>query len=437
MKQLFSVFSVGRVVDLERKTSGSAEENGCCLMQGIHQVEVHFPLIKLNYTLLLIPLYLVLPFISKQQTMNKPITRRKVVKTLSLGSAALLSSPANLLSACSTKPQKRGLGVALVGLGYYSTDLLAPALQQTKHCYLAGVVTGSPDKAESWKRQYNLPAKNIYNYSNFDSIANNPDIDVVYVVLPPSMHHEYVIRAAKAGKHVWCEKPMAVSSKECQEMIDACRTADRSLAIGYRLQHEPTTQEYRRIVQQQLLGKVQKVSCAAGYRESRTDHWKQKKELGGGVLYDMGVYAIQGARFGAGAEPVAVVSAQTSASRPEVYKNGLDETTIATLEFPGGVIADIKTSFAENVNFLDVTFEKGLLHVSPYQPYAGIRAKSPLGEIYHDYNVPFQQAKQMDDDALAIVQKKPMLVPGEEGLRDIRIVEAIYQSAATGQRVVL
>jgi glucose-fructose oxidoreductase len=251
------------------------------------------------------------------------------------------------------------------------------------------------------------------------------------------MHREYVVRAAAAGKHVWCEKPMAPTAKECQEMIDACKKANRSLAIGYRLQHEPTTQAWRRIVQQKQLGAIQKLSCAAGYRDNRTDHWKQKREMGGGVLGDMGVYAIQGARMGAGMEPVAVVMAQTSTSRPEIYKNGLDETVVATLEFPGGVMADIKTSFAENVNFLDAMFEKGVLKVSPLQSYAGVRAHSPLGEIYHDYQVPFQQAKQMDDDALAIVQKKPVIAPGEEGLRDIRIVEAIYQSAATGQRVAL
>jgi len=367
--------------------------------------------------------------------MRTPVSRREVVKALSLSGAGLFLSPASLLSAC--RPQKRGLGVALVGLGYYSTDLLAPALLQTKNCYLAGIVTGSPSKAETWKRQYNIPDKNIYNYSNFNDIANNADIDIVYVVLPPSMHHEYVIRAAAAGKHVWCEKPMAITEKECREMIDACSKAKKSLAIGYRLQHEPTTQAYRRIIREKQLGAVQKVNCAAGYYDDRTNHWKQKKEMGGGVLYDMGVYAIQGARFGAGDEPVAVVSAKTSTTRPQVYKNGLDETTEAVLEFPGGVLATIKTSFGENINHLNVAFEKGELKVSPYQPYSGVRAKSPLGEIYNDYSVPWQQAKQMDDDALAITGGKPMLVPGEEGLRDIRIVEAIYKSAATGQRVKL
>jgi glucose-fructose oxidoreductase len=362
-------------------------------------------------------------------------SRRRVIKTIAAGTGMLILSPQSLFS-CNRRNKDR-LGVALVGLGYYSTDLLAPALQQTKHCYLAGIVTGTPSKAETWKKKYNIPDKNIYNYQNFDTIANNPDIDVVYVVLPPSMHKEYVIRAANAGKDVWCEKPMALTETECRDMVNACHSNKKSLAIGYRLHHEPNTQEYRRIVNQKLLGKVTKLSCAAGYRENRTDHWKQKKEMGGGVLYDMGVYSIQGARLGTGMEPVAVVSAQTIATRPEIYQNGLDEVTTATLEFPGGVLADIKTSFAENINFINITCEKGEIKLSPYSSYSGLNGSSPLGVINNRYDVPWQQAKQMDDDALSIMNKKPMLVPGEEGLRDIRIVEAIYKSASTKQRVTL
>lgn len=360
-------------------------------------------------------------------------SRREVLKTLATGSAALYLTPNILLAA--TRPKKEKLGVALVGLGYYSTDLLAPALQQTKYCYLAGIVTGTPAKAEAWKAKYNIPDKNIYNYGNFDQIANNPDIDVVYVVLPPSMHKEYVIRAANAGREVWCEKPMAMTAAECQEMIDTCKKNKKSLAIGYRLHHEPNTQEYTRIVNNSLLGKVKGVECAAGYRENRTDHWKQKKEMGGGVLYDMGVYAIQGARLGTGKEPIAIVSATTSTTRPEIYKNGLDETTVAKLEFPGGVFADIKTSFGENINFLNIACEKGDIKMEPYSGYNGLQGSSPLGTIRFPYDVPWQQAKQMDDNSLSIMNKKPMLVPGEEGLRDIRIVEAIYKCAGSRQRV--
>jgi len=362
-----------------------------------------------------------------------PTSRRTVLKALSLGGATALFSPHTLLSA--TLPQKDRLGVALVGLGYYSTDLLAPALQQTKNCYLAGIVTGTPAKAKEWKKKYNIPDKSLYNYQNFDTIANNPDIDVIYVVLPTSMHREYVVRAANAGKHVWCEKPMAMTVQECQAMIDTCRKNKQTLAIGYRLQHEPNTQAYRQIIKDKKLGDVKKVNCAAGYQESRTDHWKQKKEMGGGALYDMGVYAIQGARLGTGREPIAIAKANTTTNRPEIYKNGLDETTTATLEFPGGVTAEIKTSFAENINFLNITCAKGEINMSPYSAYSGLKGNSPLGAIHHPYETPWQQAKQMDDDAMSILKRRPMLVPGEEGLRDIRIVEAIYKAASSGQRV--
>jgi glucose-fructose oxidoreductase len=358
-------------------------------------------------------------------------SRRHALKTLALGSSLALVNPLQLLA----RSRKEKIGVALVGLGYYSTDLLAPALQQTEHCYLAGIVTGTPSKAEAWKEKYQLPEKNIYNYENFDRIADNPDIDVVYVVLPPSMHAEYTIRAANAGKHVWCEKPMAVTSKECQRMIDACKKNKVQLTIGYRLHHEPNTQEYRSIVRQNKLGSVNYVDCAAGYRENRTDHWKQKKEMGGGVIYDMGVYSIQGARLGTNREPVAVVSASAISTRPEIYKDGLADVVTAKLEFPDGIFADIKTSFAESVNFLTIQCAEGNIEMQPYSAYAGVKGKSPLGVINHPYQVPWQQAKQMDDDALAILENKAPLVPGEEGLRDIAIVEAILKSAEKGKRV--
>jgi glucose-fructose oxidoreductase len=373
---------------------------------------------------------------STEQLENSPSTsRRNVIKSITAGGAALMLSPHSLLAA--TSKQKTRLGVALVGLGYYSTDLLAPALQQTKNCYLAGIVTGTPSKAETWKQKHNIPDKNIYNYQTFDQIANNNDIDVIYIVLPPSMHKEYVIRAANAGKHVWCEKPMAISEAECKAMIDACNANKKKLSIGYRLQHEPNTQAWRKIVNQKSLGKISKVSCGAGYVDNRTNHWKQNKALGGGVMYDMGVYPIQGVRMGSGMEPIAILSAKTSTTRPEIYKNGLDETAIATLEFPGGVLGDIKTSFGEGINFLNITCEKGEIKMAPYSSYAGLKGSSPLGEINTPYQVPWQQAKQMDDDALALMQNKPMLVPGEEGLRDIRIVEAIYKCASSGERVKL
>src|SRR5688500_10760782 len=227
------------------------------------------------------------------------INRRKFFEQTAAGIAGLALSQqafANIIV-----PQKKErLGVALVGLGYYSTDLLAPALQLTQKCSLAGIVTGTPSKAEKWKQQYNIADKNIYNYESFDSIANNPDIDVIYVVLPPSMHAEYTIRAARAGKHVWCEKPMAPSVAECKNMIGACNENKVKLSIGYRMHHEPNTQRIIKFRKDLTYGKVLNASAMAGYVDPRTDHWKQKKNMGGGVMGDMGVYPLNAVRYSTG-----------------------------------------------------------------------------------------------------------------------------------------
>jgi glucose-fructose oxidoreductase len=331
--------------------------------------------------------------------------------------------------------QKTRLGIALVGLGYYSTDLLAPALKETKHCYLAGIVTGSPEKAERWKQQHNIPDKNIYNYQNFDQIANNPDIDVVYVVLPPSMHAEYVIRAANAGKHVWCEKPMAMTVKECQSMIDACKKNKVSLAIGYRMQHEPNTQKIIQFGKEKKYGKIIKVTAAAGYFDGRTNHWKQIKSLGGGSMYDMGVYPLNAARYSTGEEPV-YVTAQQSTTRPEIYKE-VDETMKFQLEFPSGATAECETSFGKNMNSLLVNAANGWYKLDPFSAYNGVQGETSDGIKLPPAitRVPGEQIKQMDDDALAILNKQPMLAPGEEGLKDIRVVEAVYRSVRENSRV--
>ncbi len=330
--------------------------------------------------------------------------------------------------------KKERLGVALVGLGYYSTDLLAPALQLTEKCYLAGIVTGTPSKAEAWKKQYKIPDKNIYNYDNFDSVANNPDIDVIYIVLPPSMHAEYTIRAAKAGKHVWCEKPMAVTEAECKSMIDACNQNKVKLSIGYRMHHEPNTQQIMKWAKSKPYGNIITVSAAAGYFDPRTDHWKQKKAMGGGVMGDMGVYPLNAARYATGLEPISV-SATASTTRPEIYKEVV-ETMVFDLEFPGGITAHCETSYGKSMNDLMVNCKNGWYKLSPFQAYNGINGETSDGK---KLNTPInnEQAKQMDDDAIAIMNNKPMLVPGEEGLKDIRIVEAVYRSANEKRRVTI
>ena len=360
-------------------------------------------------------------------------TRRIFLKN-TLGSLAALSIASHEFPSLLLPKKKEKLGVALVGLGYYSTDLLAPGLQLTKYCSLTGIVTGSPDKAKRWHQQYNIPAKNIYDYKSFDSIANNPDIDIVYIVLPPSMHKEYVIKAANAGKHVWCEKPMAVTAAECKAMIDTCNKNKVKLSIGYRMHHEPNTQRIIQFRKDKKYGDILKVEAAAGYYETRTDHWKQKKAMGGGSMYDMGVYPLNATRYVTGEEPIAV-TAQESTIRPEIYKE-VDETMHFRLEFPGGAVADCETSFGKNMNTLNVRCNKGSYKLEPFQGYSGINGITSDG-IKLNATIPHQQAKQMDEDALAIMDNKPVLVPGEEGWKDILVVEAIYRSVKEKGRVVI
>lgn len=328
--------------------------------------------------------------------------------------------------------RKERLGVALVGLGYYSTDVLAPALQLTSKCHLAGVVSGTPAKIAAWQKRYGLPDANVYSYENFDSIANNPAIDVVYVVLPPSMHAEYAVRAAKAGKHVWCEKPMAPSVRECEAMIKACQDNRVKLAIGYRLHHEPNTQTIMRFAKERKYGSPVHALAEAGYFDPRKDHWKQKKAMGGGVMGDMGVYPLNAARYGTGLEPIAV-TAKASTTRPEIYRE-VEETMEFELEFPGGVTANCQASFGKSMNRLRVDCERGWYELSPFQSYNGVHGTTSDG-VKLNAKIPNQQAKQMDDDAAAIIEDMPLLAPGEEGLKDTIVVEAIYRSAASGQRV--
>lgn len=358
------------------------------------------------------------------------LSRRGFVRTASVGIGALTLGSFWPFKAAA-KPDKK-LGIALVGLGGYSGGQLAPALQLTQHCYLAGLVTGTPAKATQWGEKYKIPAKNIYNYQNFDSIKDNPDIDIVYVVLPVSMHKEYTIRAAKAGKHVICEKPMALNVADCQEMINACKKADRMLSIGYRLHFDPYHQEVMRLGQKQVFGALTGFEAANGFKwGGNPDAWRLKKALaGGGGLMDMGVYTIQATRYTTGKEPIAVTARQEK-TRPELFKE-VDETVFFELEFPGGLKAQCKSSYNNNWSSLKATAQRGSFELNPGFPYNGIQGKSTNGAI--SYPPMNQQAAQMDDFAQCVMQGKATRVPGEEGLKDMKVVEAIYRSLTNGGR---
>ena len=359
--------------------------------------------------------------------------RREFMQQAMAGMAGLAMSPLAFSPSLGAQ-KKTKLGVALVGLGYYSTDVLAPSLLQTQHCYLAGIVTGTPSKAERWKQTYSIPDKNIYDYGNFDSIANNPAIDIVYIVLPPSMHEAYCIRAAATGKQVWCEKPMAMTVLECQNIIDACNKNKVKLSIGYRMHHEPNTKRIIQFRKDLTYGKVLKVEARAGYVDPRSNHWKQKKSMGGGAMLDMGVYPLNAARYSTGLEPIAV-TAHASTTRPEIYTE-VEETISFDLEFAGGAMAVCEASFGKSMGSLQVDCQKGWYKLEPFQGYSGVNGVTSDG-IKLNATLPNQQARQMDDDALAILNNTSVMVPGEEGLKDIRVVEAIYYSVAKKMRVVM
>jgi len=373
------------------------------------------------------------------------ITRRKFITDVGLTTLAIpvLSSFSDCNNPSEEKDQnhimkqkKDGkLGIALVGLGGYAGGQLAPALQQTEHCYLAGIVTGTPSKIEQWKSKYTIPDANVYNYQNFDSIKDNKDIDIVYVVLPNSMHAEYVIRAAQAGKHVICEKPMAMNVKECDDMIAACKKAGKMLSIGYRLHFEPYNLEMARLGTKKIYGNIKKMSAGFGFPARDPNQWRLNKALsGGGPLVDVGVYCIQGFCYTTGLNPIAVTAKEGPKTDPDKFKN-VEESLTWQMEMPGGIICEGKSSYAENLNFLKADAEKGTFQLTSAYGYGGQAGNTPEGPM----NFPRvnQQAKQMDDFAQAIKNNRSTPVPGEMGKRDVRIIEAIYESMNTGKRVTI
>ncbi|UZH56514.1 Gfo/Idh/MocA family oxidoreductase [Salinimicrobium tongyeongense] len=354
--------------------------------------------------------------------------RRTFIKTSGLFLASSFLPVTTFLGST----RKKKLGVALVGLGGYSTHQLAPALQETQYCELRGIVTGSPEKIPRWQEKYNIPDANVYNYDTMHQIANNDDIDVIYIVLPNSMHAEYTIKAANAGKHVWCEKPMAMNAEECRQMIEACEKNKVKLAIGYRLQHEKNNRIMMKWAETTPYGPMQEVKAAAGFYNSNPG-WRAEKEMGGGAMYDMGVYPLNTSRYTVGREPIAV-SAKSHTTRDQLFKE-VDESMEFTLEFPDGIVANCRTSFGENMNNLEVTCSNGSYYLQPFQTYTGVKGGTSDGKILEPFGKN-QQAVQMDDDALAILHDKPMMVPGEEGLKDIVVLEKIFASAAkNGQRL--
>ncbi len=360
--------------------------------------------------------------------------RRNFIKNVGLGIGALGLSNVFANSPELDIPKDKKLKVALVGLGRYAS-YLAEGIAVSKYCEVTAIVTGTPAKEDIWRKEYAIPAGNIYNYQNFDEIAKNIEVDVIYIVLPNAMHKEYAIRAARAGKHVIVEKPMATTAADAMEIIDACKKANVQLAVGYRLHFEPYNMEMKRLGQEKILGQVRHVQASLGYRTiPDLNDWHLKKSLsGGGALQNLGVYCIQAARYITGEEPVSVTAQFGPNEHLAEYKE-VEESIHWQMEFPSGAVATCSSSYNYGIDRLYAAADDGFFELSPAISYGPFRGRSSNGEM--DFPQINQQQTQMDELAKFLLNNKPYPehISGIEGYKDMKVIDAVYKAAESGKR---
>ncbi|MDQ2947069.1 MAG: Gfo/Idh/MocA family oxidoreductase [Acidobacteriota bacterium] len=361
-------------------------------------------------------------------------TRRDFGRTLGAGAALVRLSPALPFLNQSGEGSGRRIGYAIVGLGRISLQHFMPACKMSQYSKVVALVSGHRDKAEKTAAEYGVPEKNIYDYKNYDDIRDNKDIDAVYIALPNSMHAEYTIRAANAGKHVLSEKPMATSVRDGQSMIDACKAADKKLMIAYRCQYEPTNLHAIKLIRDGKLGKIQAIESANGFN-IHPGEWRLNKKLaGGGPLMDVGVYSLNACRYLTGEEPVHLEGYSSVIDHDGRFEQ-VEENLSWTMKFPSGVVASCTTTYGANMpGFYRVHGSKGMLHAEPAFSYEGIHLKAetqddpPIDDLEQAHD-PMQFAVEGDDFSQCSLQGRESKTSGEEGLRDLKYMEAIYKSA--------
>ncbi|MBV9762333.1 MAG: Gfo/Idh/MocA family oxidoreductase [Acidobacteriaceae bacterium] len=359
-------------------------------------------------------------------------TRRRFAQSLA-ASAALSRLPARALAQEQPSAPARKFGYCIVGLGRISLGHFMPACRMSQTCQVAALVSGHRDKAEKTAAEYNVPLKNIYNYQNFDEIADNPAIDAVYIALPNSMHAEYSVRAANALKHVLCEKPMATSVKDAQNMIAASKAANRKLMIAYRCQYEPTNLHAIQLIRDGRLGVIQAIESANGFNEHAGEWRLDKKLAGGGPLMDVGIYSLNACRYLTGEEP-ASLEAYCSVIDKDTRFRDVEETCSWTMKFPSGILASCNTTYGANMpGFFRVHGSKGMIHMEPAFAYEGLRltakiqGEPPIDEPNQQKD-PYQFLLEADDFADCCIHGKEPKANGEEGLRDMQYMAQIYKS---------
>ena len=373
---------------------------------------------------------------------KKEITRRGFLTTVSAGLVAANVS-GTLLGRASAQlvvpePPGRKLGWAIVGLGSLSIHQILPAFAECEKSKVVALVSGHPEKANKLALRYGVDPKNIYNYQNYDTIRDNPAVDIIYVVLPNGMHAEYTIRGFEAGKHVLSEKPMANTPAECQSMIDAGRKADRKLMVAYRCRYEPVNREAIRMARSGELGPTQVILADHGFNMGDPKQWRLNKALaGGGSMMDIGIYSLQAARYLTGEEP-SEINAMIFNSPGDVRFKEVEETINFQLRFPSGVQANCTSSYGyAGQNHYRVVGTEGWFELEPATSYTGLRMRIRRGQELEEPDLAERNhfALEMDHMSGCVMDNKEPLTPGEEGLRDLTIMAAIYEAARTGKTV--
>jgi predicted dehydrogenase len=355
-------------------------------------------------------------------------TRRDFLKKMTASSMVLpLISDLNDIK---IRPGSKQLRIAFCGLGSYACRC-ADAIKDCKNVQLVGAISGTPSKLEEWQIKYGISKENCYTYETMDNVKNNPNIDAIYIATPNALHHSQTLQAAKAGKHVICEKPMAISAKEGKEMIAACKAANVKLLIGYRMHFEPKTLEIIRMRKDGELGKIMFFQGLSGFRIGDPTQWRLNRQLaGGGSMMDIGIYAVNGARYMVGEDPIWVTAQETKTDKVK-FKEGVDETITFQFGFPSGATASCLSTYAMNgIDKFYLNGEKGFAEMQPSTGYGPIKARTHKGELTHPHVT--HQTVQLDEMAAIILEGKQPIVPvdGEEGLKDVIIIEAIFKSIA-------
>lgn len=334
------------------------------------------------------------------------------------------------------KPPGKKVGFAIVGLGELALSQILPAFRDANHCRPVALVSGHADKANAVAAAYQIDPKAIYSYDNYDSIKDNPEVEVIYIVLPNNMHAEYTVRGFKAGKNVLCEKPMSVTVEEAQQMIDAGKQANKKLMIAYRLRYEPNNRRMIEMCRKQEHGPLRVIS-ANNTQNTKAPNIRLSKATGGGPVGDVGVYCINAARYLSGEEPVEVFAMQTKPSEDPRFAE-VPATVTFQLRFPSGVLAHCSCGFDEmSCRDYRVIAKDGFFGLDPAYDYHGIRGYVNTATGREELKAPDinQFAAEMDHMAQCVMEDKQPLTPGEEGLADMKVVAAIGQSIEGGKVV--